>query len=88
MVVNRERPLRTHGSSQAKPVLTGSQGGFQLAHTDEETVPLSAKGIDMPGKAAELVLLFLKLQAVNPSIMRVLQAAGLQALRVLEEIDQ
>lgn len=51
-------------------------------------MPLSAKGIDMPGKAAELVLLFLKLQAGNPSIMRVLQAAGLQALRVLEEIDQ
>jgi hypothetical protein len=90
MVVNRERPLRTHGSSQAKPVLTGSQGGFQSLHTDdsEETVPLSAQGIDMPGKAAELVLLFLKLQAGNPSIMRVLQAAGLQTLRVLEEIDQ
>jgi hypothetical protein len=35
-------------------------------------VPLSAKGIDMPGKAAELVLLVLKLQAGNPSIMRVL----------------
>jgi len=35
-------------------------------------VPLSAQGIDMPGKAAELVLLFLKLQAGNPSIMRVL----------------
>ena len=90
MVVNRERPLRTHGSSQAKPVLTvsTSKGGFQLVNTDEETVPLSAKGIDMPGKAAELVLLFLKLQAGNPSIMRVLQAAGLQTLRVLEEIDQ
>ena len=72
MVVNRERPLRIHGSSQAKPVLTGSQGGFQLAHTDEETVPLSAKGIDMPGKAAELMFLFLKLQAGSPSIMRVL----------------
>ena len=49
-----------------------SQGGFQVLHTDEETVPLSAKGIDMPGKAVELVLLFLKLQAGNPSIMRVL----------------
>jgi hypothetical protein len=72
MVVNRERPLRTHGSSQAKPALTGSTGGFQLLHTGEETVPLSAKGIDMAGKAAELVLLSLKLQAGNPSIMRVL----------------
>ncbi len=67
MVVNRERPLRTHGSSQAKPVLTateaGSKGGFQpeFLHTDEEIVPLSAQGIDMPGKAAELVLLSLKL---------------------------
>jgi hypothetical protein len=72
MVVNRERPLRTHGTSQAKPVLTGSTGGFQLMHTGEETVPLSAKGIDMPGKAAELMLLFLKLQPGSPSIMRVL----------------
>jgi hypothetical protein len=88
MVVNRERPLRTHGSSQAKPVLTGSKGGFQFLHTNEETVPLSAQGIDMPGKAAELVLLSLKLQAGNPSIMRVLQTAGFQATRVLGEIDQ
>ena len=53
-------------------MLTGSTGGFQLVHTGEETVPLSTTGIDMPGKAAELVLLFLKLQAGNPSIMRVL----------------
>jgi hypothetical protein len=65
-------PLRAHESSQAKPVR--SQGGFQFLHTEEETVPLSAKGIDMPGKAVELVtvLLFLKLQAGNLSIMRVL----------------
>jgi hypothetical protein len=41
--------------------LTGSKGGFQFLHTDEEIVPLSAQGIDMPGKAAELVLLSLKL---------------------------
>ena len=89
----------THGRQQGKaaadprelPGETGAHWQYRRiparAH-GEETVPLSAKGIDMPGKAAELVLLFLKLQAGNPSIMRVLQAAGLQTLRVLEEIDQ